>query len=222
MFAIFVTYAVFPAFCISSQNFIKWKPYKPKSSLLWKEGKGKGKQNKTKTTVDDCFYHALNTLYKCVTEIRDYYLWKIPCCWFVHLHASTDSMTDQRRWENIQSQIHVRLCTRQAHMKQMFPEAPWGARKISDQSYSTFESPTVLHLPAISGRYRDSEQLSGWLGWRRQWLQGCLCGCQSSVTAPTASARAQTTEQSAQDNLLSYWWEHLRVILCSDLGESKQ
>lgn len=189
MFAIFVNYAVFPAFCISSQNFMKWKPYKPKSSLLWKEGKGK--RNKKKTSLDDCFYHALNTLYKCVTKIRDYYLRKIPCFCFVHLHASTDSMTDQRRWENIQSKIHLRLCTWQVHMKQMFPEAPWGARKISDQSYLMFESPTMLHLPAISGRYTDSEQLSGWLGWRRQWLQGCLCGYQSSVTTPTAISQSQ-------------------------------
>lgn len=32
MFAISVIYALFPAFCISSHNFVKWKPYKDKSS----------------------------------------------------------------------------------------------------------------------------------------------------------------------------------------------
>lgn len=157
MFAIFVTYAVIPAFCISSQNFMEWKHYKPKSSLLWKEEKGK--KNKKKTTEDDCLYPALNIVYKCVTEIRENKLRKIPCFCFVHLHASTDSMTNQRRWENIQSKIHVRWCTWKVHVKQMFPEAPWGARKINDQSYLMFESPTVLHLPATSGRYIDTEHL---------------------------------------------------------------
>lgn len=130
-------------------------------------------------------------MYKCVTEIREYSLRKIPCFCFVYLHASTDSMTDQRRWENIQLKIHVWLCTWQVHVKQVFPEAPWWVRKISDQSYLMFESPTVLHLPAISGRYIDSEKLSGWLDWRKWWLQGCLCGCQSSVTAPTTISQRQ-------------------------------
>lgn len=41
MSAIFVTYAVIPALCISSQNFMEWKPYEPESSLLWNEGKKK-------------------------------------------------------------------------------------------------------------------------------------------------------------------------------------
>lgn len=49
MFAISVIYAVFPAFCISSHNFVKWKPYKDKSSYYdtkEKEKKLKRKQLK--------------------------------------------------------------------------------------------------------------------------------------------------------------------------------
>lgn len=155
MFAIFVTYAVIPAFCISSQNFMEWKHYKPKSSLLWKEEKGKKIERKQlKMTASTLHWISCTN-----ASLRENKLRKIPCFYFVHLHASTDSMTNQRRWENIQSKIHVRWCTWQVHVKQMFPEAPWGARKINDQSYLMFESPTVLHLLATSGRYIHTEHL---------------------------------------------------------------
>lgn len=69
MSAILVTYAVFPAICTSSQNLMKLKLYKPKSSLLWKGGKLK--KNKKKTTEDDWLYPALSIMYKYVTEIRE-------------------------------------------------------------------------------------------------------------------------------------------------------
>lgn len=68
MFAIFVTYAVIPALCLSSQNFMKWKPFEPESSLLWNEGK-----KKSKTTEGYCLCPALDTTYKWVTEVGEYY-----------------------------------------------------------------------------------------------------------------------------------------------------
>lgn len=102
----------------------------------------------------------------------------------------------------------------------MFSEAPWGVRRISDQSSLMFESPAVLHLPVTSGGYLGTEHLSGWLGWRR-WLQGCLCGCQSSVGAATAVSqsqnyRAQHSEQCAEILIRTIW------SLCFGLGGSKQ
>ena len=41
----------------------------------------------------------------------------------------------------------------------MFPEVPWGVRKINDQSYLIFESPSVISLPSTPGRYIDTEYL---------------------------------------------------------------
>lgn len=78
---------------------------------------------------------------------------------FVYLHAPTDSKTDQRRWEKVQSKTQVRWCTWQVHVRQMFPEDPWGVRKINDQSYLMFETASMTNLPATSGRYIDTEHL---------------------------------------------------------------
>lgn len=63
--------------------------------------------------------------------------------------------------------------------------------KLPGESGKSVVRVTVLHLPATSGRCVDTELLSGWLSWRRWWLQGCLCECQSSVAAPTAVSQSQ-------------------------------
>lgn len=50
---------------------------------------------------------------------------------------------------------------------------------------------STYQQPQVGAFSVDTEHLSGWLSWRRWWLQGCLCECQSSVAAPTAVSQSQ-------------------------------
>lgn len=56
-------------------------------------------------------------------------------------------------------------------------EAPWGARKINDQSYLMFESPSVINLPASSGRYTDTGHLCALINVKGMMVAGQQVDC---------------------------------------------
>lgn len=142
----------------------------------------------------------------------------------MHLQRPTNSKTDRRRWENVQSKTPVRWCTWQAHLRQMFLGVPWGVRKINDQSHFMFESPSVINLPATSGRYIDSEHLCTLIKLKGIVVTGQQAACKdaSPIQSKMPSCalavwlsfrmKVKTTKRSGQDHLWGYLQEDCRVI----------